>query len=263
MYGGAQGEFGGVGHAEKVVMSLMKGFENKGHSLYMDNFYNSVSLSRKLLDKGTYVTGTLRKGRRENPEVVAKAKIKKGEVITKYAQGVAVSKWRDKREVLFLSTEFEENMVDVQMKRGGTVKKPKAIVMYNGNMSGIDRQDQMLAYYPSERKTLRWYKKLGVHLLSMMLLNSYFLFKQATQQKMSFYDYRLKIIKTLLSRKPKVAEDKSEPAIHFPSKVSRTQRKRCRVCSKKQIRKSSQYYCPACEEQPGLCLDCFSEYHKK
>ncbi|KAJ8966136.1 hypothetical protein NQ317_017979 [Molorchus minor] len=27
------------------------------------------------------------------------------------------------------------------------------------NMSGIDRQDQMLAYYISERKTIRWYKK--------------------------------------------------------------------------------------------------------
>lgn len=262
-YSGAQGELGGVGHAEKVVMSLLQGFENKGHGLYMDNFYNSVSLSRKLLDKGTYVTGTLRKGRRENPKVVAGAKIKKGEIITKYSHGVGVSKWRDKREVLFLSTEFEENMIDVQLKRGDTVKKPKAIVMYNENMSGIDRQDQMLAYYPSERKTLRWYKKLGIHLLSMMLLNSFFFFKKATQQKTSFYDYRLEVIRTLLSHKPTVSKGISEIATHFPSKLSRTQRKRCRVCSKKQIRRSSQYYCAACEEQPGLCLNCFPEYHKK
>ncbi|KAJ8939476.1 hypothetical protein NQ318_022530 [Aromia moschata] len=42
VYSGAQGELGGTGHAEKVVMSLMKGLENKGHALYMDNFYNSV-----------------------------------------------------------------------------------------------------------------------------------------------------------------------------------------------------------------------------
>lgn len=69
--------------------------------------------------------------------------------------------------MLFLCTEFEENMIS-----GETVKKPKAIVMYNENMSGIDRQDQMLAYYPSASKTLRWYKKLCIQLLSMMLLNS-------------------------------------------------------------------------------------------
>lgn len=36
-------------HTEDVVMNLMKGKLNNGHSLYMDNFYNSVDLAQKHL----------------------------------------------------------------------------------------------------------------------------------------------------------------------------------------------------------------------
>ncbi|KAJ8939480.1 hypothetical protein NQ318_022534 [Aromia moschata] len=229
VYSGAQGELGGTGHAEKVVMSLMKGLENKGHALYMDNFYNSVTLCQQLLQNKTYVTGTLRKGRKGTPKVVADCKIGKGEIITKYSNGVAVSKWRDKRDVLFLSTEFEEEMIEVRRKRDDVVKKPKAIVMYNEHMSGIDRQDQMLAYYPSERKTLRWYKKLGINFLSMLFLNSYFLFKAAMPNaNISFYDYRITVIKRLLEEKDLPPVQRPAIAQHFPVKLDRTHRKRCR-----------------------------------
>lgn len=38
-------------------------------------------------------------------------------------------------------------------------------------MSGVDRQDQMLGYYPSERKTIRWYEKMFIHYMSMLLFD--------------------------------------------------------------------------------------------
>jgi len=40
-----------ISHTENVVMNLMKGKLNNGHSLYMVNFYNSVDLAQKLLLK--------------------------------------------------------------------------------------------------------------------------------------------------------------------------------------------------------------------
>lgn len=46
-------------HTEYVVEKLMIGLLYKGRSLYMDNFYNSVQLSQKMLKKLTYTTGTL------------------------------------------------------------------------------------------------------------------------------------------------------------------------------------------------------------
>ena len=38
-------------YTEFIVENLMSGLHQKGRSLYMDNFYNSVQLPRKLLQK--------------------------------------------------------------------------------------------------------------------------------------------------------------------------------------------------------------------
>ena len=57
--------------------------------------------------------------------------------------------------------------------------KPNTVKEYNMNMSGIDRSDQMLSYRSALRKTIRWYKKLGVHLIEMFLINSHLLFQKA------------------------------------------------------------------------------------
>lgn len=67
-------------------------------------------------------------------------------------------KWRDKSDVLTISSEFPHAMIDVEKNRS-MLKKPISVFKYNEHMSGIDRQDQMTSYYPFERKTLRWYKK--------------------------------------------------------------------------------------------------------
>lgn len=40
VYGGKNYILSGKGHSKKVVLHLMRGLLNRGHSLYMDNFYN-------------------------------------------------------------------------------------------------------------------------------------------------------------------------------------------------------------------------------
>ena len=37
----------------------------------------------------------------------------------------------------------------------------------NHNMGFIDRTDQILHYYTLNRKTIRWYKKLAMHLIQV------------------------------------------------------------------------------------------------
>lgn len=64
-------------------------------------------------------------------------------------------------------------------------------------MSGIDRQDQMLSYYPCERKTIRWYKKIGIHFFQLLLLNSYYIYVENVK-KCSLYDFRLSVITALV-----------------------------------------------------------------
>lgn len=84
---------------------------------------------------------------------------------------MVIGKWRDKREVAYISTEFKNNLVVSTNKRGQNKTKPEPIVNYNKFMSGIDRQDQMQSYYPCTRKTIRWYNKIGIHTVQMLLMN--------------------------------------------------------------------------------------------
>jgi len=55
-----------------------------------------------------------------------------------------VFKWKDKWEVLGLSTEWNIDLENVKNRKGDEKEKPVAIINYNKFMSGVDRQDQML-----------------------------------------------------------------------------------------------------------------------
>ncbi|GBP03985.1 PiggyBac transposable element-derived protein 4 [Eumeta japonica] len=114
-----------------------------------------------------------------------------------------IGKWRDERYVLYISTEHDNEMLEVTNKRGQVLVKPSAIVHYNNFMSGVDLQDQMLSYYPCERKTMRWNKKLSIHTLQMSLANAFYFYnKFSGNRTMNLYDYRLAILEKLLPKKP-------------------------------------------------------------
>lgn len=271
VYTGAGDDTSGKGHGAKVVLSLLSNYCNKGHSVYMDNYYNSVLLARQLLDKMIYCTGTLRAQRKETPAEVSKAKLQIGESIHRYGGNVCVGKWRDKREVLYLTTEHTNDFEDVTSRSGNRRLKPKPIAQYNRYMSGIDLHDQMLSYYPSHRKTIRWYKKVGFYIFDIMMYNSFKLYSKYSGPKMAFLDYRQSIIAALLVD-DEIEANRNTPksrgtVSHLPTKCEsatsgRKLRKRCRNCSKRGIRKDTMYYCQMCPDLPGLCLEtCFKDYH--
>lgn len=82
--------------------------------------------------------------------------IKSGETVARYLEGMLVGKWKDKRVVSYISTGFDNEMVTTLNRNAVERIKPKPIVMYNYFMKGVDQSDQMMSYYPCERKTLRW-----------------------------------------------------------------------------------------------------------
>ena len=103
----------------EIVMNLSQPYLNAGRTLVTDNFYTSVELAKKLLQSRTHLVGTLRSNRRGLPLAVTRSHMKKGEVTARENNdGIVVCKWRDRRDVLVLST-----------KHGGhlmiTGKKPK------------------------------------------------------------------------------------------------------------------------------------------
>lgn len=264
----------------QVVLDLMDGFLNKGHILYADNFYNSVSLTKKLTSQSTYLCGTLRSNRKENPEEVVKQKLMRGELSYLRSDSVIVCKWKDKRDVLTISNMHEVELVDVPNRRGKISKKPNIVRDYNLGMGGIDRADQMMSYYSAERKTVRWYKKLGIHFIEVFIQNAYWMYltkQNGNGVKMSLLSFRETIVKYLAgeptrdgvnnsSCKRKKLGNTAANNFHYldsipPTKNKLFPTKQCTECSKKK-RKETRYFCPVCPNKPALCVvNCFKDYH--
>lgn len=271
IYSGKGGELSGVGHTDKVVMHLMRHRLGVGHSLYMDNFYNSVPLAAALLRESTYCTGTLRADRKYLPEEVKTAVLRTGETVARYAEGIAVGKWRDKRTVLYISTEFANEMAISHNRFGQPRQKPLAIIHYNAEMSGVDRHDQLMAYYPAEHKSLRWYKKVFVHILQMGLINAFRLYRKSNPAaKRSLYDFRVDLVNALLPPKVRLQQRpvQRNPNRHVVSKIpmlpnkTRVSRKRCKQCRSEGRETRTIYFCAQCDGEPGLCaLACFDKWH--
>lgn len=196
----------------RIVLRLMQPYLGKGHHLYMDNYYNSVSLSTHLLSKQTHTTGTLRSNRKENPKTVVNAKLKKGEINWQRCGEVYVNKWKDKRDVLTISTAHHPALVESKNRHGQSKMKPQDVTDYNQHMSGIDRLDQMVSYYNSTRKTIRWYKKVLFHLTDIAVWNSYYLYKQ-THPKTSFLTFRDSLIESLIQLPEGVSEGRQLVAL--------------------------------------------------
>ncbi|XP_056640425.1 piggyBac transposable element-derived protein 4-like isoform X2 [Diorhabda sublineata] len=274
--GASDQEIGGKGHADLVVRKLMDGKLDVGHSLFMDDFYNSVNLVHELLERKTYVTGTLRSNRKGNPPQVILAKTKRGEVVDYYSgEGVGVLNWRHKRVVLMISSEFSGKMNDVTTRRGIVIQQPEMVSKYNESMGGVDHLDQMMSYYPIERKTLKWSKKIGIHILHLCMYNAFILYNKC-HPKMDLYDFRNSVVKSLLppvtvSPMTSLPLKRGSKGLspHFPSffgvshKSNKKIRKRCVFCAKNKKRQETAHLCPACPNKPPLCLvDCFVNYHK-
>ncbi|KAG5892481.1 hypothetical protein JTB14_015391 [Gonioctena quinquepunctata] len=134
----------------------MSPYLNRGHHLIMDNFYNSVSSSDVLLKKhATHTTGSLRANRKKNPKIVTSYKIKKGEHIWRRRGAVYVSKWKDRSDVLMITTKYHPKLIQITNRHGQIQTKPLEVCEYNKYMAGVDRSDQLTSCCSSPRKTIR------------------------------------------------------------------------------------------------------------
>lgn len=90
---------------DALVIRLMQPYLNKGHHLFIDNYYNSVTLANRLLQNQTHVTGTLRSNRRGNPQLVVRKKLNRGEHIWQRKKKYMCQNGRTK-ETLLLSLQL-------------------------------------------------------------------------------------------------------------------------------------------------------------
>lgn len=269
-----------VGTTGAVVTTLMKDFINKGHNLWVDNWYTSPKLFSLLHQNKTNACGTVKSNRKGMPKF---PNIAKGEAVSMHNGNLLALKWKDKRDVHMLSTMHTGSMAEtgkINFKTGQPIIKPKCVLDYNVNMGAVDKTDMLIGSVECIRRTTKWYKKLAFHIIDMMLLNSYTTFLTTTSKRPTFPQFHDTIITKLLEKyreptnsrvgRPPTSNPLRLTERHFPSDIPGTSGskkpyyKNCHVCSqtsrRPRQRKATRFWCKECRI-PLCCSPCFQEYH--
>lgn len=262
--------------ATKVTMALMNDLLDKGRTLCTDNWYTSVALAQKLLERNTHLIGTLKKNRKNNPVDVVQKRLIRGETVAaERNRGIVVLKWRDRRDVLMLTTKHKNDMVDLQ-RRSGPIQKPTCIIDYNKGKAFIDTSDQIKSYSNALRKGVKWYRKLAFEILiGTNTVNALYVYKNLSKENISITTFKEQIIQGLTGMNnalpPRFPLEPRNPETHCLEDVGRKGRRRCVKCYEQltnsdgrqvAMRKTPQvkYVCTTCKK--NFCLKCFFVVHK-
>lgn len=262
-----------------VVLSLCEDLLNRGHTLFTDNWYTSLPLARQLLGKETHLVGTVRKNRRGLPLEITKAKLKRGDYrAAESIDGITILRWKDKRDVFLMSTKHNDRFVEVQ-KRGKIIRKPKVVLDYNRVKGAVDLSDQLSSYSTPLRKSVKWYKKLGINLLlNTALVNALILYQAVTKKNANVTDFRKAIVREFCKDIVLENQDSQKPK-RMKHKISRKDgkaskfRRLCSGCYKNNVdskgriyarnkTKKVNTYCQDCPGQPFMCFTCFNTLHR-
>ena len=264
----------------KVVVGLMQkaNLLGKGHHVYLDNYYTSPDLFWELHCKDTFACGTCRQNRKNLPKAVTKAKLKKrGECVFRRDGPLLCLKWREKKDVTMLSTIHEAVFVETGKvdREGNKIEKPECVYYYCSRMGGVDLSDQLLNYFSFLRKSMKWSRKLLIHLFNLVVLNAYILNKHYGKKKMTQDEYRDYLVKYLIFEGLKSYKIPLPPAISKKLGKSSTNEHNCKrlnerhfmtniPCGEGRKRKRPTRCCFVCKGAPGLpnkrtsfwCEDC-------
>ena len=277
-----------------VVNRLLEPLINKGYWVYCDSYNTSTDLVSDLAAKKTMFVGTVQKNRRGLPRELMLMNIKKGESVYRRKGPIVALKWKDKREVQLLTSCLDPRLTQTVTTRTGETVKPTIVADYSNNMAGVDQSDQFLAYVPLNRRSLKWWRKLFLHLMTLSITQGAILHRKLQRSKgqpcLKLNDYILHLMKELTSvymvnqaALPQAhLGDSAHPGEtrrlldrHFPMKIPSTAmqknaRRRCKVCIVKQKSRNmnvkghkgtmTSVMCEQCEIP--LCLDeCFKAFH--
>ncbi|UYV70807.1 TMTC3, partial [Cordylochernes scorpioides] len=253
-----------------LVDRLAKRFYGQGYHIYFDRWFSSPELFDKLWEKKTLAVGTVMPSRKTMPKTEFSQKLKRGEIIKMRRKHLLAIKWKDVRDVFMLSTVHEGKMMPVKPKTPTREElfKPDAVIDYNKGKVGVDRSDQMMAYYSFSRKTLKWWKKIFFHLFSLCFVIGNIIYNKANpDKKISLKDFYLAVGGELLNQasiehSEKETTSKTDVARllgkHYCYKIApesgKAVQRRCKVCADsakhktgKAARKDTRFECKQCK----------------
>jgi len=173
-----------VGMGGSVVLTLAQDLEKNKHCLYFDNFFAEYNLFEILLHKTIYAASTIRVNRfSKQPFLNDKWMTLKGRGTTDEIRNkedtICLVKWYDNKPVYMCSNfiasgEVEKVKIwDKKTKQYLDIEQPEVIKMYNKSMGGVDKIDQLIAYYRIFIKSKKWTLRMMFHAIDMACCNSW------------------------------------------------------------------------------------------
>lgn len=142
-------------------------------------------------------------------------------------------KWRDRRDVLMISTKHTNKSVKIN-RNGKTIEKPQVIVDFNAGKGFIELNDQIGSYHTSLRKSIKWYRKLIIDLIcNISMLNAFSLYIGVTGEKMKIINFREAVIEGLLENENDATREIKRQQISLEHQLDKsTKTSRCKTCYK-------------------------------
>ncbi|KAK6183341.1 hypothetical protein SNE40_010841 [Patella caerulea] len=140
--------------------------------------------------RALHYTGTINANRLNNAPLPSEKELKKegrGHMSSVYetTNNLSLVRWLDNKCVTlissYLGTEPVDNVkrYDKSLKKHIEVARPAIVKEYNAKMGGVDLLDMMSTLYKRLMKSRRWYMYIFFHMLTVSLVNSWFLYKRS------------------------------------------------------------------------------------
>ena len=164
--------------SDKVVMTLMETFMNKGRNVTTDNFFTLFLLAKELKKKKVSLVGTVNKVRLELPasekclqQRYSSKLMKTGDVAI-----LIVYQCKPKKNVCVLSSRH----MSVELGKSEK-KKTKKMELYNKTKCGVDVADQMARQYSVKAGTRWWPVAVFYNILDLAAINAFVLYKKTNR----------------------------------------------------------------------------------
>ena len=240
---------------ENTVMRLMEGFDLPGLNITMDNFFTSISLAKRLLEKNITLVGTVRKNRKHIPKF-NRMNLYDSEYF--FSGNLTILNYQTKRNknVILLSTFHNFPSTENDNK-----KTPEIILYYNSTKGGVDTCDLMVRNYSVKRKTKRWPTTIFYNLIDIICLNCYVVYRELHPEDMEKESSRAKFLidlaKEIFLNASTLGNEKTK------NKKKKTEKGRCVKCPRSKDNKLTRF-CQNCQsficklhsENVIQCTDC-------
>lgn len=246
VYLGKQNNQRDKNQSQRVVLDLTQCL-SKGSNVTTDNFFTSIPLAMKLLQRNITLVGTLRQNRKGIPHDMLSPIKTRNEYSTEFlfTDKLQLTSYCPKKGkvVMILSSSDPDtsitNSSDRNKKSSNSVddKKPHIIHVYNKTKVGVDLFDNMTKIYSCKRTCRRWPQVMFYNIIDTALLNSFICIE--TKVRMEHEDLKLSRREGYLSLAKELSKpyvEKRRQRLVMPHEDTQIQvnrslkRQRCSLC---------------------------------